>query len=83
MTNSKFGTETSDIDRHIYPDPSSSISDPSQIGQTGTTHTLLHLAVYEWSNRWRELMYSRSGHETAKPVFTAMTQITALAVFFR
>ena len=51
---------TSDIDRHIFPDPSSSISDPSQIGQTGTTHSLLCLAVLEWSNGWRELMYSRS-----------------------
>ena len=36
---------TSDIDRHIYPDPSSSISDPSQIGQTGTPHSLPCLAV--------------------------------------
>ena len=50
----------SDIDCHIFPDPSSSSSDPSQIGQTGTTNTLLRLAVLEWSNGWRELMYSRS-----------------------
>ena len=59
MTNSKFGTETSDIDRHIYPDPSSSISDPSQIGQTGTPHSLPCLAVCELSHGWLELMYSR------------------------
>ena len=37
----------SDIDRHFFPDPSSSISDRLQIGQTGSTHSLLYLAVLQ------------------------------------
>ena len=36
---------TSDRDRHFFPDPSSSNSDRFEIGQTGTTHSLLCLAV--------------------------------------
>ena len=42
---------TSDIDRNIFPDPSSSISDHSEIGQTGTTHSWLCLDVLEWSHK--------------------------------
>ena len=41
----------SDRDRHFFRDPSSSISDRSQIDQTGTTTTLLCLAVIMYSHR--------------------------------
>ena len=50
----------SDKDRYFFLDPSSSISDRSQIDQTGTTTTLLCLAVIMYSHRWRNLIYSRS-----------------------
>ena len=59
QTPSRYIT-TSDRDRHFFRDPSSSISDRSQIDQTGTTTTLLCLAVIMYSHRWRNLIYSRS-----------------------
>ena len=47
---------SSDRECHFFQDPSSSISDWSKIGQTGTMHSLLCLAVL----KWQELMYSQS-----------------------
>ena len=51
---------SSDIDPHFFRDPSLSISDRSQIGQTGTKHSLLCVTVLQYSHRWRELIYSGS-----------------------
>ena len=41
-------------ERDCFPDPSSSISDQSEIGQTGTANSLLCLAVLKRSQGWRE-----------------------------
>ena len=40
-----FCENTTDRDYNFFPDPSSSIYDRSLIGQTGTTHSVLCLAV--------------------------------------
>ena len=57
-----LGVQISDRDRHFFSDPSSSISDRSQIDLTGTKPTLLCIAVLMYSHLWREVIYSRSWH---------------------
>ena len=60
LNNMSICKAISDIDPHFFRDPSLSISDRSQIGQTGTTHSLLCVTVLQYSHMWRELIYSWS-----------------------